>query len=485
MFNVWLAFIARVEICKSFHCNRRGAHQHHRRAHSQSVPSVSFAISDTSAVPPQARDGHFHISDAECAAPKINMDGGALTPLGLAQVVGISVLKVMSAGLASAITYRRALKSKQIEKTLLKQISFINRDLLLPFFIFSRCSSGITVDLLYMLWPVPILIVCQLAVGFLVGGVAALLSSAPRETVWPVMLTVCTFSNVIGMPLPLVMSIIAGVPSLRDARDAQSRGMSYLFLCNVMASMLMWGGAGKMLSSRLGCGARRDADAGSTLVMARAIRSEVVPTVELAVSGSNEVRSSVAAAAAASSPQGFAAPCLAFMGSLGTPVYASLLGVCFGTISPLRQLLVESDAPLHWAFETMELLGAGGIPLVLFILGSNLSSGPTNAGVMPTRCTCAIVLAKLFVVPFCNLGLLLIALRIGFLQTDAEGLLPLVVLIVGSSPTAMNVNTIATMQGTGQQEVASCMFWIYALSPFSISIVAYIGLLLFVNVSAG
>lgn len=364
-----------------------------------------------------------------------------------------------------------------IEKSLLRQMSFINRDLLLPLFIFSRCASGITADLLSMLWPVPIIITCQLIVGFFVGGTAALLSSAPRETVWPVMLTVCTFSNVIGMPLPLVMSIIAGTPSLRDAPDAQTRGMSYLFLCNVMASMLMWGGAGRLLSSRLGCGTEQGA--ASALVVAGATRSDMAPAVELVSDSSTTTRSSTKSASGAL--QRWGVGCLELTRSLGTPVYASLLGVCFGTIGPLRRLLIEPDGPLHWAFESMELLGAGGVPLVLFILGSNLSGGPTDAGLMPKRCMCAAVIAKLFVVPFCNLGLLLMALRVGFLRPDEEGLLPLVVLIVGSSPTAMNINTIATMQGTGQKEVASCMFWIYALSPVSISIVAYVGLLLFVK----
>ena len=35
-----------------------------------------------------------------------------------------------------------------------------------------------------------------------------------------------------------------------------------------------------------------------------------------------------------------------------------------------------------------------------------------------------------------------------------DGLLPFTMLIIGSSPTAMNISLIATMQGTGQKEVA-------------------------------
>ena len=48
-----------------------------------------------------------------------------------------------------------------------------------------------------------------------------------------------------------------------------------------------------------------------------------------------------------------------------------------------------------------------------------------------------------------------------------------------SSPTAMNINLIATLQGTGQKEVASLMFYEYLLAILSVSLVASVGLVLF------
>ena len=488
-------------------------------------------------------------------------DGMSLSPIGIAEVVGLSVFKVMVAGLVSALVYRRSLRRKVVDKALPKQISFINRDLLLPLFIFSRCAEGITSELLGNLWPVPILMICFLAVGLLAGSAAAFLTRAPRN-IASVMLTITTFSNVIGMPLPLVLSIIAGVPSLRDARDAQSRGVSYLFLCNIMQSIAMWSSAGWLLKSHtIGCspcgtsrilsndgdgggGGDRSGYGGSALVKAGSIRSDAPtpdelpadtpPTtayasdeqrgsrgdgscpddagnemtngpgatfeLELTDSGGSPTcrisnrgaqlqtpRECVDEAAhvdnrVAGPAISLRSACRSFVDSLGAPVYASLVGVCCGAIGPVRSLIVERDAPLRWLLDAMDLLGAGGVPLVLFVLGANLSGGvPTNTGLMPVRCLCAVVFAKLVVVPFCNLGLLLLALRLGLLRRDEAGLMPLTVLVVGASPTAMNINTIATMQGTGQKEVATCMFWIYALSPISVSVLAYIGMLLFVN----
>ena len=60
-----------------------------------------------------------------------------------------------------------------------------------------------------------------------------------------------------------------------------------------------------------------------------------------------------------------------------------------------------------------------------------------------------------------------------------DGLLPITLLIVGASPTAMNINVIATLQGTGQKEVASIMFYQYLLAIISVSVVASVGLLIF------
>ena len=50
----------------------------------------------------------------------------------------------------------------------------------------------------------------------------------------------CAFSNVLGLPLPLVQSIVAGLAAYASDEEAQSRCISYLFLANIASSTCMW-----------------------------------------------------------------------------------------------------------------------------------------------------------------------------------------------------------------------------------------------------
>ena len=126
----------------------------------------------------------------------------------------------------------------------------------------------------------------------------------------------------------------------------------------------------------------------------------------------------------------------------------------------------------------MLLLGMGAIPLVIFTLGAQLSSGP-GGGAFPLPSLVSCLVAKLPAVPLTVLCLLLACVRGGIVVTG-DGLLPLTMLLVGSSPTAMNISLIATLQGTGAKEVASVMFYEYLLAVVTISLVTALGLLLFV-----
>lgn len=129
---------------------------------------------------------------------------------------------------------------------------------------------------------------------------------------------------------------------------------------------------------------------------------------------------------------------------------------------------------------------------------------------MPPRTIVAVIISKLLIVPSCNLGLILAALKTGLLPGCAaallvklspthafacsvggsiispllsrtDSLLPLCLLIVGASPTAMNMSTIASIAGGGQREVAQILFWQYILSVISMSLFATVGLLIFLE----
>lgn len=143
----------------------------------------------------------------------------------LVQCAVVSVLKIFLAGAFCAWTFRSLVARGKIQRALPKELAVMTSELLLPLFIFTHCAEGLTADLVQRLTFVPILCVAFLLNGAVVGAGAALVSCTPR-TQWPVVVTCVTFSNIIGMPLPLLISIIHGVPSLRDAPRSQITGTS-------------------------------------------------------------------------------------------------------------------------------------------------------------------------------------------------------------------------------------------------------------------
>lgn len=441
--------------------------------------------------------------------------GGSSTAA-VARVVAISVFKIVIAGGLSALVFRQLVRQKKLKAadTILKDLSTINTNLLIPLFIFTRCSKGLTADLVLHLWVVLPLVLIFMFTGFLCGVVATRLSSAPRA-MWPIMVTITTFSNVIGLPLPLLESIIEGLFG-HDAAEAQARGASYLFLCNVVQSVLMWSLAGPMLKDGAPCARPSDTARGSQrmIMLENSTRSDMpvhtedssarASSVEQQVglraseeesvaepssNGKGEVAHRIEAAeggppAVAAGLCGRVAAgawrrALAIRNGINRPAAASLFGILVG-VTPLRRVLVEEDAPLRWLTDSLELLGTGGIPLIIFVLGATLSKGGGGAaGAMPRPAIAATLAAKLLVVPSVNIGAVYAMVQSGLIATGADGLLPLTLVIVGASPTAMNISIIATMQGTGHREVAIIMFYQYVIAILTVSLFASVGLLLF------
>lgn len=446
------------------------------------------------------------------------------------RVVAISVSKLVVSGGLSAWVFRQLEHQKKIKNpdSVLKDLAVVNTNLLIPLFIFTRCSMGLTADLVMQLWVVPLLTLAFMSIGYLSGVAATRLSAAPRA-MWPTMVTMVTFSNVVGMPLPLLESLISGLFG-QQAAEAQVRGASFLFLCNVAQSVTMWSLAGPML--RHGGPFARPHEDGSQsgIILESSTRSDQPPpnegvgrgrrpkimwrapkhsrltTVEHgAMQPSDEdpsVGAKLEAAMDAEEVQSAARPprtpstlwgriraspfihgMLAVRNAINRPAAASLMGILVGC-TPLRYVFVEEAAPMRWLIDSLELLGTGGIPLIIFVLGATLSKGGGNGGSvgdMPRAAVVATLLAKLVLVPVLNICLIYACTYAGVLTRGIDGLLPLTMVIVGASPTAMNISMIATMQGTGHREVAMLMFYQYVLAIVTVSLFASVGLLLFLT----
>jgi predicted permease len=156
----------------------------------------------------------------------------APSPLALAGIATASVVKIVLGGCVGAWTNRQL----KLDKSVITQLSGLNKELFIPLLIFSSCAdgaraharvyvyvracacmfvpvAGITYSMLVQLPVVPLL-----AFGFMLNGLVfgqlAARSTGSARAARPVTTAICGFSNVVGLPLPLLMSIVAGYPSL-------------------------------------------------------------------------------------------------------------------------------------------------------------------------------------------------------------------------------------------------------------------------------
>ena len=71
-----------------------------------------------------------------------------MRPTDIATVATLSTLKVVIAILLSAALYRQLLRRGAVQELMLKQMSQVNRDVMVPLFIFTQTSKGVTAELL-------------------------------------------------------------------------------------------------------------------------------------------------------------------------------------------------------------------------------------------------------------------------------------------------------------------------------------------------
>lgn len=211
----------------------------------------------------------------------------------VAGVVAYGVIKLVLAGGLGAVTIRK-LKQQVSATALVRDLSIINKEVFIPCLIFASCARGLTADLVMHLPIIPVLTFGFLIVG---AGIGALVPRLLRhERSWPLCVASCAFNNVVGLPLPLLITIADGLPSL--SRDAQihSTVLSYLFLSNTCASPLLWLVAPRVLAATGADGLpilRRaeslgeGRDAGGTPGL-RPSASHQQLTAELAVEASND-----------------------------------------------------------------------------------------------------------------------------------------------------------------------------------------------------
>ncbi|MCO5578984.1 hypothetical protein L7F22_032835 [Adiantum nelumboides] len=122
------------------------------------------------------------------------------------------------------------------------------------------------------------------------------------------------------------------------------------------------------------------------------------------------------------------------------PVTASILALVVGAIPFLKNLIVEEDGALYFLTDSLSIMGDAMIPGIMLALGASLVGGPGTSE-LGFRTTVAIVLVRLFLIPYVGAGIVFLAKKLGFLVAGDE-LFEFVLLLQHSMPSSVLAGVI-------------------------------------------
>ncbi|KAL0396119.1 UNVERIFIED_CONTAM: protein PIN-LIKES 7 [Sesamum calycinum] len=118
------------------------------------------------------------------------------------------------------------------------------------------------------------------------------------------------------------------------------------------------------------------------------------------------------------------------------PVLAAIIGLIFGGVTWLRNLIIGENAPLRVIDDSIKLLGDGTIPCITLILGGNLTQGLSKARLKSTTII-AVICVRYAILPAVGIGIVKLASHLGFLPSDP--LYHFVLMLQFTLPPAMNI----------------------------------------------
>lgn len=153
---------------------------------------------------------------------------------------------------------------------------------------------------------------------------------------------------------------------------------------------------------------------------------------------------------------------------MSPPLYAAFLALVVG-LTPLKHLLYAKDSFLYPCLtKAIENCGRAAVPLILTTLGAQLyiiSTSQHSAAPAMMKPVISAILVRMVIMPFVvapiTIAFVVYGARISLLATDPVFITMMVVL--GCSPTAINLVQITQVNGVFEEEMLRMLFWTYGV----------------------
>ncbi|KAJ8771084.1 hypothetical protein K2173_023409 [Erythroxylum novogranatense] len=152
---------------------------------------------------------------------------------------------------------------------------------------------------------------------------------------------------------------------------------------------------------------------------------------------------------------------------LAPPTLGAIVGLAFGAVTFLKNLIIGENAPLRVIQDSVKLVGDGTIPCITLILGGNLIQGLRSSRIKP-MVIIGVVCVRFLILPAVGIWVVKVASSLGFLPADP--LFHFVLMVQYTVPPAMNIATMAQLFDVGQEECSVLLLWAYLAAALALTL---------------
>lgn len=327
-----------------------------------------------------------------------------------------------------------------------------------PSLIGSRLADSVTYESLVKMWFMPVNVLLTFIIGSLLGWIVIVITKPPSH-LRGLILGCCAAGNLGNMPLIIIPAVCKekGGP-FGDPESCQKYGMGYVALSMAMGSIYIWTYVYNLMRVLSNSPVETPPSVESNY------DSYKVPLISSKEEENNQkagrwekVKRRLVSLSQKVNLKTIFAP----------STIAAMIALVIGLLTPLRKLIIGTEAPLRVLQDSVTLVGDGAVPAMTMIIGGNLLKGLRSSG-MKMSSIIGVLVARYVLLPMS--GVLIVRGAYKLDLVTSEPLYQFVLLLQYAVPPAMNLGTITQLFGTGESECSVIMLWTYSLASIALTV---------------
>ncbi|CAL9240885.1 unnamed protein product [Arabidopsis halleri] len=328
-----------------------------------------------------------------------------------------------------------------------------------PSLIGSRLADSVTYESLVKMWFMPVNVLLTFIIGSLLGWIVIVITKPPSH-LRGLILGCCAAGNLGNMPLIIIPAVCKekGGP-FGDPESCQKYGMGYVALSMAMGSIYIWTYVYNLMRvlSNSPVETPPSVESNYDSYKVPLISSKEEEEDNQKPGRWEKVKRRLVSLSEKVNLKTIFAP----------STIAAMIALVIGLITPLRKLIIGTEAPLRVLQDSVTLVGDGAVPATTMIIGGNLLKGLRSSGIKKSSII-GVLVARYILLP--TSGVLIVRGAYKLDLVTSEPLYQFVLLLQYAVPPAMSLGTITQLFGAGESECSVIMLWTYSLASISLTV---------------